>query len=110
MAINSEPPTGWIEVDLSAIKPGEDELPFRLVVNRFKSSSDDAERFIHDPRGYFQATGEGVPALQHVADDWHVSTFIINHHRTLSRVHVYAMAAVSDEEKTVGVTIYKKEG
>jgi len=39
-----------------------------------------------------------------------VTTFIVNHHRTLSVKHVYAMAASSSAEQTVGLTIYKKDG
>ena len=103
--------SGWVEIDLSALKPrGEDELPFRLVANRFKSSSPDSEAFIHDPLTYLLETRGDAAALRSVDPTWHVSTFVINHHRTLSKVHVYAMAAASDEEKTIGVTIYKKAG
>ena len=29
--------------------------------------------------------------------DWHVSTFVVNHHRTLSVRHVYVLAVVSDD-------------
>ena len=41
---------GWIEIDVSPLDPGDDTgVPFRLVANRFKSSSSDSEDFIHDP-------------------------------------------------------------
>ncbi len=95
---------GWFEIDLSPIQPPGEEMPFRLFANRFESSSVDSERFIHDPREELKATIEGF------TDDWKVSTFIINHHRTLSVKHVYAMVASSSAEQAVGLTIYKKDG
>ena len=96
----------WIEIDLSRIKPTapDEDIPFRLHVNRFESSSKDSERFIHDPRDELKKILEA----DGFDDDWKVSTFIINHHRTLSVKHVYAIVASSTSEQTAGVTIYKK--
>ncbi len=102
---NDNATAGWHEIDLSPIQPPDDgEMPFRLFVNRFESSSPDSEQFLHDPRA--QLAG----AIEEFSDDWKVTTFIINHHRTLSYKHVYAMAASSTSEQTVGLTIYKKDG
>jgi len=96
----------WKEINLASIKPTapDEDIPFRLHVNRFESSSKDSERFIHDPRDELKR----FLASDGFDDDWKVSTFIINHHRTLSVKHVYAIVASSTAEKTAGVTIYKK--
>jgi hypothetical protein len=100
---------GWSEIDLSVLRPdNDDELPYKLVVNRYKSSSPDSEAFIHDPLSQILKARDSVPAFADVDESWHVSTFVINHHRTLSVRHVYAMVTVSAEETTVGVTIYKE--
>lgn len=101
---NDNDTAGWHEIDLSPIQPPGEEMPFRLFVNRFESSSPDSERFIHDPREQL------AEAIEEFSDSWKVTTFIVNHHRTLSVKHVYAMAASSSAEQTVGLTIYKKDG
>ncbi len=101
---NANDTAGWYEIDLSPIRPPGEEMPFRLFVNRFESSSPDSEEFIHDPRK--QLAG----AVEEFSDDWKVTTFIVNHHRTLSYKHVYAMATSSSAEQTVGLTIFKKDG
>jgi hypothetical protein len=93
---------GWHEIDLSVIEPPKEGIPFRLFVNRFKSSSPESEAFLHDPRRELAAAIAGFDG------DWRVSTFIVNHHRTLSYRHVYVMAAASSEEQTVGLTIVKQ--
>ena len=99
---------GWIEIDVSALDPGDgNPIPFRLVANRFKSSTDDCEAFIHDPLGVFLAASTELDALSAVKPDWHVSTFVVNHHRTLSAMHLYALATVNAAESTVGVTLVK---
>lgn len=106
---NPNDTAGWSEIDLSVLVPGdEDDLPYRLVVNRFKSSSPDSEAFIHDPLRQIIKARDGVPAFEAVDEDWHVSTFVINHHRTLSVRHVHALAVVDDAAQTIGLTIYKQ--
>lgn len=114
MAIENDPvendTNGWVELDVTALKPEDmDQVPFRLVANRFKSSSPDSEAFIHDPLNALLQARAQVEALWPVEEDWRVTTFVINHHKTLSHVHVYAMGVVSPAEKTVGVTIYKQD-
>jgi hypothetical protein len=101
---NDNDTAGWYEIDLSPIQPPGEEMPFRLFVNRFESSSPDSEQFIHDPRKRL------AEAIEEFSEDWKVTTFVVNHHRTLSVKHVYVMATSSESEKTVGLTIYKKNG
>ena len=98
----------WEEIDLGKHKPDDDDLPFRLVVRRFKSSSPDSEAFIHDPLREIVQAGGSVPAFEAVTMDWRVTTWVTNHHRTLSVRHVYVMTAVSTDDSSVGVTIYKQ--
>jgi hypothetical protein len=94
---------GWHEIDISRLQPPDGTpIPFRLYGNRFKSSSPDSEAFLHDP----------VPALVNgiaeVDAGWQVTSFVVNHHRTLSKIHLYALAIVAPDEKTVAVTWYKQ--
>jgi hypothetical protein len=53
-----------------------------------------------------------APELQGLGidDTWKVTTFILNHHNTLSATHLHAMAAVSSEQQTIGLTLVKKQG
>ena len=105
---NANDTSGWRELELSGLAPSDGrDIPIRLLVNRFESSSPHSEAFIHDPLGEIIKVKGSVPAFANVTDDWHVSTFVINHHRTLSVKHVYPIAVVSEEESTIGVTIYK---
>ena len=43
-----------------------------------------------------------------IDDTWAVSTFVVNHQRTLSFTHLYAVVAVDKNDSTVGVTLVKK--
>ena len=100
---------GWKELDLSGVQSSDGtEIPFRLVINRWKSSSPDSERMIHDPLTEFLEARDTVDAFKPVDEDWHVTTLVVNHHQTLAVSHVYAMAAVATGEKVVGVTLVKK--
>jgi hypothetical protein len=105
---NANDTAGWHEIDLSMLAPANGPVPYRLLVNRFKSSSPDSERFIHDPRTEIMNARGDVDAFTDVNEDWHVSTFVVNHHRTLSVRHVYVQAIVSDTEGTIGLTILKQ--
>ena len=108
-------PSAWVEVDVDALLgPPNDGCPakFSLFLKRYESSSPDWEEFIHDPlRQMLKDPGalrnvEGWPdfpgddsddpreivvdgALEEIRNDpkWHVSTFVTNHHRKLSRIH-----------------------
>jgi hypothetical protein len=104
-------PAGWHEFNLDPIKPTDGtEIPFRLLANRFKSSTDASENFIHDPRTEFikAAEEDGIEAFKDIDDTWAVSTFVVNHQRTLSFTHLYAVVAVDKNDSTVGVTLVKK--
>lgn len=101
---------GWIELDVSGLqsKDGTD-IPFRLIANRFKSSSPESESFIHDPLRaliWAQETERSLEGFGLTAD-WKVTTQVVNHHRTLSATHLYALATVDSDEETVGVTLVK---
>jgi hypothetical protein len=102
---------GWIELDISELDPLDDTspVPFRLVANRFTSSSPDSEDFIHDPLTALQQAQQNEGILEGLdLTGWKVTTHIINHHQTLSARHLYAMAAVDQDEQAVGVTLVKK--
>jgi len=100
---------GWKELDLSGVQSTDGtEIPFRLVINRWKSSSPDSERAIHDPLTEFLEHRDAVDAFKAIDEDWHVTTLVVNHHQTLAVSHVYAMAAVATDEKVVGMTLVKK--
>jgi len=102
---------GWYEIDVSRLQPPDrTPIPFRLLANRFKSSSPDSEAFIHDPLTAMIGAASEVEAFKMIDRTWHVTTFVTNHHRTLSWVHVYAMAAVNQAEQTVAITIVKLDG
>ena len=97
----------WVALGLEGLAASREEpVPFRLIAKRFKSSSTDSERFIHDP---LQVLAE-QPLFREEGVDltWRVTTFVVNHHQTLSRIYMFAMAVVSGTEKTVSVTIYKE--
>ena len=63
-------PSQWTEIRIEDFigLPGDGRpIPFRMFVKRFKSSSSDAEMFVHDPlRQILESTGalasiEGLP-------------------------------------------------
>lgn len=97
-----EEPAGWEEMDASRLAPPDRALPFRLFSNRFKSSSPECERFIHDPLGAMIAA-----AVPGVTSDSRVTTIVINHDKTLSRVHLIVLALVAAETGIVILTLFK---
>jgi hypothetical protein len=107
---------GWTEISVDVLDARDGlGVPFRLVLNRFSSSSDDAERFIHDPLTFMIAdadnvrdgTGEPSDVFKSLDRSWHVVTTVLNHHRTLSVRHANVISCVDQQETTVGVTIVK---
>lgn len=98
-------PTEWRE-----LTPKELKRAFRLWFRALPSPSIDtegsaeAELLIHDPltalrdAGILPADGE-VPSI---------STFVVNHEKTLNRYVMYASVAVSKNPHTVGITIVKE--
>jgi hypothetical protein len=100
---------GWIELNLSELASEDGTpIPFRLLANRWKSSSPDSEGVIHDPLTRFLEARETVDGFRAVERDWHVTTFVVNHHRTLSVSHTYGMAVVDPRDRTVGLTLVKR--
>jgi hypothetical protein len=108
---------GWIELtEISQLKseveqdPLQAEIPFRLFANRFKSSSQDSEDFIHDPLGVLiQAEKDGViKDLGLRRETWTVTTHVVNHHQTLSATHLYSLVTANSTESSIGVTLVKK--
>jgi hypothetical protein len=107
--------SSWTEVDVDGVLGLPDDgcpAKFHLFLKRYKSSSPAWEEFLHDPlRQMLMDPGElvkvdGWPsfpgddsddprdnveggALQAIREDprWHVTTFVTNHHRKLSRIH-----------------------
>ncbi len=104
-------PSGWVELNVSALEPDDGtSIPFTLMAHRFKSSTPECEAFIHSPLGVLLEAARTNATLRslELTPDWHVTTFVVNHHRTLSATHLYAMAAVDPDEKTVGITLVKR--
>ena len=101
-------PAGWTELSLSALRPEQEEVPFKVIANRFTSSTPESEAFIHDPlSALIEVQGQFGFDFE-ITTEWRVSTFVVNHHQTLSAKHLYAMASVSPDDQTVGVTLVKK--
>jgi hypothetical protein len=103
-------PAGWGVVDLDRLIPeGEEALPFTLISNRFTSSTQQAEDFIHDPLNALIEAQWSLNLGFEITEEWTVTTFVVNHHQTLRARHLYATAALKSDEKTAGVTIVKKK-
>ena len=92
----------WIELDLSPLDPGDDTKLPRSFAIRVKSSSNDSEWLIHDPWDFLRKTLAPQAGLEITR----VTTFIINHHNTLSRIHLSATASTTDDG-TIGLTLTK---
>lgn len=100
-------PTEWQDLTPNEMRSGG---AFRLFFRALPSpsieteGSADAELLIHDPltalreAGILSADGE-VPSI---------STFVVNHEKTLNRFVMYASVAVSTNPHTVGITIVKE--
>jgi len=92
----------WVQIELpeGLIPEGvADDQRFELWVARFKSSSPDCETFVHDPVASMVEGG----VIE--SRDYHVTTHVINHERTLSKFHLFATATKSSG--SVGLTLYK---
>ena len=99
-------PTEWQELTPEAMRPA-----FRLFFRALPSPSmqvegaADAELLIHDPLTALREAGI-------LPDDGHepsISTFVVNHEKTLNRFVMYASVAISTNPHTVGITIVKEE-
>ena len=94
----------WVEINLDQLATPGLPVPFTLIGARFKSSSSDSEDFIHDPLNVLINSG-----LAGIASDWRVATLVVNHEKTLSASHTYALAAAkSGGSGIVGTLIIKQ--
>jgi hypothetical protein len=97
----------WIELDLSPLDPRDGTFRPRSFAIRVKSSSNDSEWLIHDPVDFLaQTLGKQVPELGIERGKTRVTTSIVNHHNTLSKIHLYATASTTDDG-SVAVTMTK---
>lgn len=95
--------------------PALANAPFTLWFKTFKSSSDEAEAFIHDPRRF--VTGQPVAnyagvkgaILEGVGEATRIVTLVTNHERTLQRKIIYTVAVVAPEQDTTTFQIYKQD-
>jgi hypothetical protein len=98
-------PTDWQELTPEQMRPA-----FRLFFRALPSPSmqvegaADAELLIHDPLSALRQAGI-LPDDDHVPS---ISTFVVNHEKTLNRFVMYASVAVSTNPHTVGITIVKE--
>ncbi len=87
-----------------------------VVAKRYKSSSDDAEAFLHDPLSVMMADAENpesgeenaLAKMRLIGRDWSVSTLIVNHQATLSIRHLNVVAALKPDNPSVGIMIVKQ--
>jgi hypothetical protein len=109
-------PTDWQDVTPDVMRSGD---AFRLYFRALPSpsmqvaGSDEAELLIHDPLTALRearissADGE-ARILAPDGDVPSISTFVVNHEKTLNRFVMYASVAVSTNPHTVGITIVKE--
>jgi hypothetical protein len=120
---------GWVEVNTGDFLPARSDgtMPFRVFANRFKSSSGLSEFFLHDPLrqmlrdpgalsglrdwpaypGDPDPDGNDTSEMEEIRKDsrFHVTTFLTNHHRKLSRIHASVIAIVAPDG--IHLMIYK---
>jgi hypothetical protein len=100
-------PTEWQDLTPNEMRSGE---AFRLWFRALPSpsieteGSADAELLIHDPLTALREAG----ILPADGDLPSISTFVVNHEKTLNRFVMYASVAVSTNPHTVGITIVKE--
>lgn len=126
---NYESPGRWTEIKPDVFRGA----PFKMYGNHFKSGSARLKAFVESPRAFLrgdtvtvvvleQPQEEGLPPqarVEHVKGEeipgekvnerTRVSTWIVNHDRTLQRMILYATATVDEAENAVYVTAYKQE-
>ncbi len=100
-------PTDWQDVTPDDMRSGD---AFRLHYRALPSPSIDtegaaeAELLIHDPLTALREAG----ILPADGDEPSISTFVVNHEKTLNRFVMHASVAVSTNPHTVGITIVKE--
>jgi hypothetical protein len=101
-------PTDWVELTPDSMAPAF-RLWYRALPStkmNFVDGSAYAEELIHNPVAALRASGL-IPDDN--SEEPHISTMVVNHEKTLNRFIMYAMAVVSTNPKTVGLTIVKEE-
>jgi hypothetical protein len=108
-------PSEWQELTPKQMRPA-----FRLFYRALPSpsmeveGSNDAELLIHDPltalreARILSAEGGEERILPADAETPSISTFVVNHEKTLNRWVMHASVAVSKNPHTVGITIVKE--
>lgn len=108
-------PSEWQELTPNEMRSGG---AFRLYFRALPSpsieteGSADAELLIHDPLTALREARIGSADDERIlapdGDIPSISTFVVNHEKTLSRYVMYASVAVSTNPHTVGITIVKE--
>lgn len=86
-----------------------------ILVAKFNSSSRQSEILIHDPVNALKGTDHSITQrvdsrVTAILDDpaLHISTFVMNHERTLARRIIRAKAVFDEDGKSVGLTLHKQ--
>ena len=98
----------WRPVE-SLFPEGDDESPPRVYAAKFKSSSRQAEIFIHDPISALVGDDESITGIPGIGRDdlpARVTTFVINHDATLAKKIIRVAATVGPD--SVGITVHKE--
>jgi len=100
----------WRPVD-GLFEEGEaPENPPAVFAAKFKSSSRQAEIFIHDPISALVGDDESITGIPGMGRDdlpERITTFVINHNATLAKHIIRATATV--DSSSVGITIHKED-
>jgi hypothetical protein len=99
----------WMLVE-SLFPEGEDESPPTVYAAKFKSSSRQAEIFIHDPISALVGDDESITGIPGMGRDdlpARVTTFVINHDATLAKKIIRVVATVNSD--SVGITVHKED-
>jgi hypothetical protein len=87
-----------------------------IMVAKFNSSSRQAEILIHDPVNALKGTDHSITLsvdsqVTAILDDpaLRISTFVVNHERTLARRIIRAKAVLDEDGTSVGLTLHKQE-
>ena len=103
-------PTEWQELTPDTLAPAF-RLWFRALPSpksEFAEGSAYAEWLLHDPVAALRDS-KLIPSEEEDAEEPRISTMVVNHEKTLNRFIMYALAVVSTNPKTVGLTIVKEE-
>jgi hypothetical protein len=82
------------------------DAPFTVTFAAFKSSTREAEWFLHKPHRVLRGEIEGIDGSIHNFTEHHrIGTFVINHERTLALRPTYSMLLTDDNQ--TGQVVYK---